>query len=70
MSFAGPLLGEAIGLIGKYVAANQADKAAIELRKAAAIAEMKGAREDERIRHDAETAETQRVIDEAAKTQP
>ncbi len=70
VEFAGPLLGEVVGLVGRWIAADKEGKEALELRKVAAIAEMKGARADEAARHAAETAETQRVINDAAQSLP
>jgi hypothetical protein len=70
-AFAGPLIGEAVGLIGKYIASRGEERAAIVARKDAAIAEMKAARITEREAHEARTDETRKIIrDELAKQAP
>lgn len=65
LAFAAPLVGEAVGLIGKYIAASKEQRAALEKRKDAAIAEMKAAGTSEAAAHDAMTAETLKIIAEA-----
>jgi hypothetical protein len=64
LSFAGPLVGEAIGLIGSYVSASKEERAALIVRKDAAMAEMRGERDKARAEVAARDDETRRIIRE------
>ncbi len=65
LAFAAPLVGEAIGLIGRYISGNAEERAKLEERKQAAMAEMRSAGKAESEAHDTRTAETRRLIAEA-----
>ncbi len=67
LEFAGPIIAEGIALLGKYIAASKEEKAALILRRDAALAEMRAERVAEEKQHETLTAETQRIIDEAAR---
>lgn len=56
MSFIGPLIGEGVSLLGKFLAAKDEDHAALLAQRDAAIAEMRGARSQEEKDHAARMA--------------
>lgn len=57
LAFLGPLIGEAVSLVGKFISANQEEQAKLIVQRDAAIAEMRGARSDEERNHVARMAE-------------
>lgn len=68
LAFAGPLIGEAVGLIGGFVSASKEERAVLTARKDAAIAEMKGERDKARAAVAARDTDTAAIIvAEAAK---
>lgn len=62
MSFIGPLLGEGVSLLGRYLAANAAEKAVLIEQRDSAIAEMRSARAQEEADHAKRMADAEAEI--------
>lgn len=67
MNFIGPLVGEAVSLLGRFLAASQQDRLALIEQRDSAVAEMRLARIEEEVAHDKRMSEAQTEIDARAK---
>jgi len=65
LAFAGPLVGEAVSLIGRYMSASAEQRVELDKRRDAAIAEMRAAGAAEATAHDHMTEETRKAIADA-----